>query len=153
MNEQLLCEFTSEEVSATLHQMAPLKSPSLKGFSVCFFQDTWEEVGMEVCAAALDFFNNSVLDESVNTTHIALKPKMINPSKVTDFWPISLCNVFYKILSKVLANRLKVILPRINSKNQSAFVLGCLISDNVLVAYEALHTMHARMWGRWVIWP
>jgi hypothetical protein len=122
--------------------------------SLCvFFQDNWEEVGMEVCVVALDFFNNGVLDESVNTTHIALKPKMINPSKVIDFRPISLCNVFYKILSKVLANRLKVILPRIISKNQSAFVPGHLISDNILVAYEILHTMHARMWRRWVIWP
>jgi hypothetical protein len=88
------------------------------------------------------------LDESINATYIALIPKMINPTKVSDYRPISLCNVFYKILSKVLANRLKVILPHLISKNQSAFIPGRLISNNILVAYETLHTMHARMWGR-----
>jgi ribonuclease HI len=148
MNEQLLGEFTSEEVSMALSQMAPLKAPGPDGFPVCFFQDNWDRVGRDVCAAALHFFNTGCLDESINLTHIALIPKMTNPTKVSDFRPISLCNVFYKILSKVLANRLKVILPHIISKNQSAFIPGRLISDNILVAYESLHTMHARMWGK-----
>jgi hypothetical protein len=65
--------------------------------------------------------------------------------KVSDFRPISLCNVFYKIISKTLAN---IILPNIVSANQSAFIPNHLISDNVLVAYETLHSMHTCMWGK-----
>lgn len=88
------------------------------------------------------FFLSGSIAEDVNLTHIALIPKIANPLKVSDFGPISLCNVFYKIISKTLANRLKLFLPDIISENQSAFIQGCLISDNVLVAYETLHSMH-----------
>jgi hypothetical protein len=128
--------------------MAPLKSPGPDGFPACFYQDEWETVGPEVCDAIFNFFNNCCFDDDVNFTHIVLIPKKSQPSKVTDYRPISLCNVVYKILSKTLANRLKEILPFIISKSQSAFIPGRLITDNILAAYETLHSMHARMWGK-----
>ena len=84
----------------------------------------------------------------INHTNIFLIPKVKDLEKMFDFRQISLCNVIYKIISKVLANRLKPVLPRIISPTQSAFVLGRLITNNVLVAYEMLHTMHARKKGK-----
>jgi hypothetical protein len=101
-----------------------------------------------VCNAILDFLNHDVFDIDVNATNIALIPKNNSHSNVTEFRPISLCNVVYKLISKVLANRLKKVLPFIISSTQSAFIPSRLITDNILVAFEALHTMDSRMKGR-----
>jgi hypothetical protein len=105
-------------------------------------------VGEDVCKIVLNVLNSGVMNIGMNFTHIALVPKITNPVKVTDFRPISLCNVIYKLISKVLANRLKVWLPKIISPYQSAFIQGRLISDNIIAAYETLHTMHSKMFGK-----
>jgi len=80
------------------------------------------------------FFNTGILDEKINVTNIALIPKVPNPVCVTDFRPISLCSVLYMLISKVLANRLKGMLPVIISSSQSAFIPDRLITNNILAA-------------------
>ena len=79
---------------------------------------------------------------------VVLVPKVSNPERLKDLRPISLCNVVYKIASKVLSNRLKFILPEIIALNQSAFVPGRMITDNVLLAYEMTHYMQTKRSGK-----
>jgi hypothetical protein len=148
MNDTLLKTFTPTEVEAALAQMGPLKSPGPDGFSASFYQKSWGTVRNEVCHAALDFLNHGNVVPSINDTYIALIPKKKNPSFAAEFRPISLCNVLYKLIAKVLANRMKKVLPSVISPSQSAFVPGMLITDNILVAFEALHTMDTRMTGK-----
>jgi hypothetical protein len=96
-------------------------------------------VGQAVTDAALQVLNNKSSIKLNNHTHICLKPKINNPTRPSDYRPISLCNVTLKIITKTIANRLKLILPKVISPNQSAFVPGRLITDSTLVAYEVFH--------------
>ena len=148
MNNELLKEFSCEEVTFALKQMSPLKAPGSDGFPVRFFQNHWETIGGEVSMFVVDILNSGKMSENLNLTHIALIPKVKSPRCVTEFRPISLCNVLYKLISKALANCLKKVLPHIIAHTQSAFVPGRLIFDNILAAYETLHTMHTRKKGK-----
>jgi hypothetical protein len=105
-------------------------------------------MGGEIALLVIDILNSGVMPENLNLTHIALIPKVTTPTCVTEFRPISLCNALYKLISKVLANRLKRVLPSLVAPTQSAFVLGRLITDNILAAYETLHTMHTHIKGK-----
>jgi hypothetical protein len=93
-------------------------------------------VGEEVCQPVLAILNSRVVDNELNFTYIALIPKTANPVRVTEFRPISLCNIFYKLISKVIANRIKGVLHYLISMNQSASIPGRLITDNILAMYK-----------------
>jgi hypothetical protein len=148
MNQRLLQPFMEEEVRVALFQMHSLKSPSRDGYSAGFYQKSWAVVGKEVTRAALSVLNGGSIEAGLNATNIGLIPKVTNPTSVTEFRPISLFNVLYKIISKAIANRLKHVLPHIISQEQSAFLPRRLITDNILVAFETLHTMDTRLKGR-----
>ena len=95
-----------------------------------------------------DFLNLGITPPNFNKTHIVLIPKVKEPKRVTDFRPISLCNVAYKIASKTMANRLKQVLPQLVCENQSAFVAERLIIDNILVALETMYHISQKRKGK-----
>ena len=113
-----------------------------------FYQSFWKDVGSEVTEAFLSCLNSGTFLKSINHTFITLIPKVCNPESVSKFRPISLCNVFYKIISKVIANRLKSILNSIISEAQSAFIADRLITNNILIAFESLHYISTQCSGR-----
>ena len=112
-----------------------------------FFQHFWPLIGNVVSKTVLDFLNFGIVPLNFSETHIVLNPKIKEPKKVTNYRPISLCNVVYKLALKAIANRLKKILPSIISDTQSAFVHGRLITDNVLVTFETMHHIHKKKKG------
>lgn len=93
----------------------------------------------DVCQAVSSFFRSGNIPRNINSTHIALIPKVRSPTRMQQLRPISLCNVSYKIVAKVLANRLKCALPHLISGSQSAFVPKHIIHDNILLAHEVMH--------------
>ncbi|KAL0012182.1 hypothetical protein SO802_007290 [Lithocarpus litseifolius] len=127
--------------------MHPKKAPGPDGMSAIFFQKYWDVVGNDISSMVLNVLNSNMSLAEINKTNISLIPKTKCPSKMSEFRPISLCNVIYKLVSKVLANRLKKILPHIISENQSAFLSGRLISDNVLVGFELMHYLEHKREG------
>jgi len=141
MNENLMREFSHEEVKSALDSICDLKAPGPDGMPGLFYKSFWDTVGEQVSEEVLAVLNGGAMPEDWNATVIALIPKVTNPERVTKLRPISLCNVVYKLISKVLANRQKVVLPEIITPTQSAFVPGRLISDIILIAYELTHYM------------
>lgn len=148
MNASLRREFDVEDIKMVVLQMQHLTSPGRDGLPSLFFQKFWNIVGEYVSATILSFLNLGNLLKKLNFTYITLIPKVKTPEDMSQLRPISLCNVLYKIASKVIANRLKPILQHIISRQQSAFIPGCQISDNTMVAMELSHFIFKRCRGK-----
>ena len=148
MQKILYSDFSADAIKVVLFQMGPTKALEPEGMNALFYQKFWHVVGDNIVIEVLDFLNSGCMTPDINHTNIVLIPKVKNLEKMPDFRPVSLCNVIYKIISKVLANWLKQILLHVISPTQSAFVLGRLITDNVLLAYEILHAIHTQKKGK-----
>ena len=131
-----------------LFQMQPSKSLGFDGMSPFFFQKFWHIVGQDVTVAVLSVLNSGHMLHKMNFTHIVLVLKINEPKHMSDFRPISFSNVISRIVSKVLVDRLKHVLPLVISDAQSAFVPNHLITDKTTVAYELLHKMRNRRKGK-----
>lgn len=110
VKHQLMMDFREEEVKEAIVQMQPWKSPRLDGIHVGFYQKFWSFVGPKVTNAMLWYLQNGHIRPKWNWTNIVLIPKVPNPYSILDLRPISLCNVIYKIVAKILVNRLRSLL-------------------------------------------
>lgn len=108
-----------------------------------FFKKYWHIVGRDV-DFCLKVLNEGMELAAINLTNIVLLPKILHLMNLVNFRPISLCNVFYKLVVKMIVNRMEGVMDVCIDESQSAFVIGRLISDNVLLAYEILHTFRQK---------
>jgi len=144
MNDDLGREYSTDEILEALKSMGPTKSPGPDGFNACFFQKYWPIVGTDVTELVRTILVRGHIPSHLNHTHVVLIPKVRHPKRITEFRPISLCNVLYKLATKVISNRLKKLLPELISQTQSAFTPGRLITNNILIGYEVFHSMHTK---------
>lgn len=109
------------------------KAPCPDGYGSNFFKDSWDIIIKDLEEGVLEFFKSRKMLKVINNTIITVIPKSSHAEAVGDYRPIVCCNTVYKVISKMLCNRLKVILPSIISENQSAFVAGRTIMQNILI--------------------
>ncbi|GJU54600.1 RNA-directed DNA polymerase, eukaryota, reverse transcriptase zinc-binding domain protein [Tanacetum coccineum] len=129
---------TNEEIKCALFDIFDSKALGPDGYTSKFYKKAWSIIGDDVCSAVKAFFLKGKMLGEINATLITLVPKLSTPMKVSDYRPIACWNVLYKIISKMLINKIKSALCKIVSPCQSAFILGRQITDNILLTQELL---------------
>jgi hypothetical protein len=122
--------------------MEPDKALGPDGFSIQFYRACWEMIKTDLLRMIKDFQQRSKVGGSINSTFLALILKEVNLVSFEIFKPISLCNASYKIVSKILANRINPLLGNLISPMQGVFFKGRHILDNVIQVQEAMHSSH-----------
>jgi len=143
-NTNLMAEFSEKEVREAVWRCDGSKSPGPDGFNFNFIKNSWEVIKEEVMSAMAAFYASGYIPKGYNASFLALVPKVRDPVMLEQYRPISLVGAMYKIISKVLAERLKKVLPSIIDESQSAFLKDRGILDSVLLVNEAIEDLRRR---------
>lgn len=135
---EMFSPVTPAEIYSVVFNSNPHKASRPDGFNLVFFQKCWEIIGVDVTNAISDFFASSRLFKQVKASFLVLIPKSDAANKPEQFRLIALSNEIYKMISHILVNRLKPLMPKLISYHQSAFVAGRNISDNILICHDLL---------------
>ncbi|CAL1356487.1 unnamed protein product [Linum trigynum] len=148
INTCLAATVTRKEIKDATFLTGSYQSPGIDGFTGIFFQAFWDVVGESHCDAALSFFQTERLLHNFNHTLITLIPKTPNAKTMKQMRPTGLCQVFYKIIAKILADRLSCFLPLIVGPNQNGFVKDRSITDNIPIGQEVMQFLKTKTQGR-----
>lgn len=132
---------TIEEIRRAVFSMNGLKAPGPDGIQPLFYQRFWNIIKNSLCDFVVKYVQNCKFPQDLNISLITLIPKIDNPEFITQFIPIILCNVSYKIVTKILVQRIRPILDKIVGHFQASFLLGRQTSDNIIIIQEILHTL------------
>ncbi|GJR02100.1 RNA-directed DNA polymerase, eukaryota [Tanacetum coccineum] len=127
-----------EEIKEAVWDCGSSKAPGPDGFSFAFVKKYWDIIQKDLYDFINSFFASSELPYGANSSFFTLIPKVNNPTLITDFRPISLIGIHYKIIAKILANRLSKVIDKIVSKEQSTFIVGCQILDGPVILSEII---------------
>ena len=136
--------FSEEEVREAVWNCEGTKSPGPDGFNFNFIKAYWETLKEDVMGAVHSFHETGILPKGCNASFIALVPKVKDPTTIDQYRPISLVGAMYKIISKVMSNRIKIVLPMVIDENQSAFMKGRGLLESVLLANEVIEDVRRR---------
>jgi hypothetical protein len=140
--EGMCADITKEEIRKTIFSMNKENAPGSDGFSAGFFHKAWLVIREEVSLAILEFFSVGKLLNEANSTILTLILKKYNLETMSDYRPISCCNLVYKCIAKILANRLMPGLDDIICSAQGAFIPNRTIAENILLAQELVFDYH-----------
>jgi hypothetical protein len=138
----LVHPFTHEEIDDVVRNLKTDKSPGPNGFNLDFMKMCWNVIKPELYDLCARFFNHDICLQSINGSYITLIPKIDNPVRVGDFRPISLLNNSIKLPTKLLANRLHIVILKVVHQNQYGFIKGRIIQDCLAWSFEYLHLCH-----------
>jgi len=136
-----------EEIKYAVFDLNPNGAPGPDGFGASFFQTYWDIVHKDVTEVVTEFFQTKRLSPNFNANTLILIPKNPNADTIDQFRPISLENFKFKIITKVLADRLANVLPNIISKEQRGFIRGRNIKDSIALISEAINARDKRCFG------
>jgi hypothetical protein len=124
--------------------MKHISAPGPDGFPAEFFQDFWELIHMDIWNLFKDFYDGNLDIVRLNYGIVTLLPKVDNAVEMKNFRPICLLNVCYKIITKVLNNRLASCITKVISDSQYGFIQGRYIMDRVVSLNEILHEVKTK---------
>ncbi|XP_019087448.1 PREDICTED: uncharacterized protein LOC109127309 [Camelina sativa] len=136
--------FTAIEVEEAVRSMGKFKAPGPDGYQPVFYQECWEVVRESVVRFVLDFFNSGTLPPETNDALVVLIPQVATPERIVQFCPISLCNVLFKTITKMMVLRLNRVIGGLIGPGQSSFIPGRLSIDNIVVVQDAVHSMRRK---------
>ncbi|XP_025670107.1 uncharacterized protein [Arachis hypogaea] len=133
-----------EKIREAVWDCESSKAPGSDGYNMNFIKKCWEDIGLEFIATVMEFFQSAKLPTDVNVTWVTLAPMFEGAKEVKDFRPISMVGCVYKVISKVLVRRMRVVMPGLVGETQTAFVKGRKIHDGALIACETVHWLRTR---------
>lgn len=136
--------FSMEELEATLNCMSPSKAPGPDGLNMGVLKALWGQIKQEVFDFFVDFYHSGTIPGGLNSSFIALIPKIKGAKQITDFMPISLMNCVMKLLTKVLASRLRGVMDMLISENQTVFIKGRQMTEGILLMSEMYASLRAK---------
>ena len=136
--------FTADEVVEAVKSMGKYKAPGPDGYQLVFYQHCWDVVGSSVTKFVLEFFATGDLPRGSNDATLVLLAKVAKPERITQYRPISLCNVLFKIITKMMVIRMKQVIPKLIGPTQASFIPGRLSIDNIVIVQEAVHSMRRK---------